>query len=358
VHFGKKHDFRACPERSRRVPNRVPFVIWNTYGMILRKDEDGDWVARIEELHGCTAHGKTRGEALENLEEVQAAWLEDALEAGDEIPEPQHNELLPSGKWLQRVPKSLHKKLAELAKQEGVSLNQMATSILAEAVGKRLLPVRALVRSHESQEAIWSYYALQGPTQIEWRIDSPKLKAGVKILDALSGTVATLPNEIVLHTDEMGIRVERKKNLRPTKRDTKDYTEFLRDIQLIALGLASCSAKLDRDLYFDVVSQKSNTRTISSSYELKDVQKEFFDVAARFSLQVQDKMKTSTPLLVECAFMAHFHCKAREVPRDFAARFSQSELRIVLWPYFREFVSDVTSKMAIPPLLIPLSAAQ
>jgi len=326
--------------------------------MILRKDEDGDWVARIEELPGCTAHGKTRGEALENLEQVQAAWLEDALEAGDEIPEPQHNELLPSGKWLQRVPKSLHKKLAELAKQEGVSLNQMATSILAEAVGKRLLPVRALVRSHESQEAIWSYYALQGPTQIEWRIDSPKLKAGVKILDALSGTVATLPNEIVLHTDEMGIRVERKKNLRPTKRDTKDYTEFLRDIQLIALGLASCSAKLDRDLYFDVVSQKSNTRTISSSYELKDVQKEFFDVAARFSLQVQDKMKTSTPLLVECAFMAHFHCKAREVPRDFAARFSQSELRIVLWPYFREFVSDVTSKMAIPPLLIPLSAAQ
>ena len=35
-----------------------------SYGIALRKDEEGDWVARIEELPGCTAHGGTQAEAL------------------------------------------------------------------------------------------------------------------------------------------------------------------------------------------------------------------------------------------------------------------------------------------------------
>jgi antitoxin HicB len=107
-----------------------------SYGITLRKDEEGDWVARVEELPGCTAHGGTQGEALEHLEEVKAAWLEDAIEAGDGIPEPRVDEKLPSGKWLQRVPRSLHMSLTKMAEEEGVSLNQFVTTTLAEAAGR------------------------------------------------------------------------------------------------------------------------------------------------------------------------------------------------------------------------------
>ncbi|MEW6504841.1 MAG: toxin-antitoxin system HicB family antitoxin [Chloroflexota bacterium] len=35
-----------------------------------------------------------------------------------------------------RVPKSLHRKLVDLAEQDGVSLNQWINTALAEAVGK------------------------------------------------------------------------------------------------------------------------------------------------------------------------------------------------------------------------------
>jgi antitoxin HicB len=106
-----------------------------SYGIALRKDEEGDWVARIEELPGCTAHGGTQAEALEHLEEVKTAWLEDTIEAGDAIPDPRVQEKLPSGKWLQRVPRSLHMSLSKMAEEEGVSLNQLVTTALAEAVG-------------------------------------------------------------------------------------------------------------------------------------------------------------------------------------------------------------------------------
>lgn len=45
-----------------------------------------------------------------------------------------------SGKFVQRIPRSLHEKLARLAEREGVSLNTLVTSILSEAVSARLKP--------------------------------------------------------------------------------------------------------------------------------------------------------------------------------------------------------------------------
>src|SRR4051794_15194515 len=100
------------------------------YTTVLKRDGEGDFVARVDELPGCLADGRSAAEALSRLEEAKELWIEDALEANDTIPEPQSDEALPSGKWVQRVPRTLHKKLAETARKEGVSLNQLAMSVL------------------------------------------------------------------------------------------------------------------------------------------------------------------------------------------------------------------------------------
>ena len=60
------------------------------YTKVLRRDDEGDIVARIEELPGCVAHGANDAEALERLEDVQAAWIEEFLSAGQPIPEPRN----------------------------------------------------------------------------------------------------------------------------------------------------------------------------------------------------------------------------------------------------------------------------
>ena len=128
------------------------------YTLRLKKDEDGDIVARIEELKGCIAHGSTEIEALERLKEVQQVWIESCLESGDPIPEPEIEQDLPSGKWVQRVPRTLHQKLIRLARREEVSLNQLVTSILSAGVEKKdaqesgqhlLSEVRSLLASHQ-----------------------------------------------------------------------------------------------------------------------------------------------------------------------------------------------------------------
>lgn len=106
------------------------------YTVVVRPDEDGDFVARVDELQGCAAHGKHAAEALRNLEEARELWITEAIAAGQEVPEPAV-ETLPSGKWVQRVPRSLHRKLSTLARSESVSLNQLVTALLSEAVGAK-----------------------------------------------------------------------------------------------------------------------------------------------------------------------------------------------------------------------------
>lgn len=107
------------------------------YTMVLKRDDEGDFVGRIEELQGCVAHGKNESEVIENLKKIQELWIQDCIEAGDPIPPPKEDGILPSGKWVQRVPRSLHKKLAKRAEEEDVSLNQLVATILAEAIGSR-----------------------------------------------------------------------------------------------------------------------------------------------------------------------------------------------------------------------------
>ncbi len=106
-----------------------------SYTIVLRRDEEGDFVARIDELAGCISHGKTSQVALDNLEAIKEVWISECIESGQPVPEPVAEELLPSGKWVQRVPRSLHKGLTSLAKKEGVSLNALVTSELSKAVG-------------------------------------------------------------------------------------------------------------------------------------------------------------------------------------------------------------------------------
>jgi len=91
-----------------------------------REDEDGIcYLGKVLELDGCHSHGATKEEAFVNLQEALEGYLEVKLEYGDPIPEPLKTEGF-NGKFLLRLPKSLHQRLFYEANKEGVSLNQYA----------------------------------------------------------------------------------------------------------------------------------------------------------------------------------------------------------------------------------------
>jgi predicted RNase H-like HicB family nuclease len=53
------------------------------YRVLIEQDEDGVFVAEVPALPGCISEGHTRGEAVDNVKEAIAAYLE-SLEAHNE----------------------------------------------------------------------------------------------------------------------------------------------------------------------------------------------------------------------------------------------------------------------------------
>jgi predicted RNase H-like HicB family nuclease len=56
------------------------------YTVILQREEDGGYVATVPALPGCVSQGDSRQEALKNIEEAIAVYLEDMRATGEPIP--------------------------------------------------------------------------------------------------------------------------------------------------------------------------------------------------------------------------------------------------------------------------------
>ena len=96
--------------------------------------ESGGYLVTFPDLPGCMADGATLAEAVENARDAVQSWVLSAREFGDPVPEPGGGG--GSGKFVQRVPKSLHRKLAARAKADGVSLNTLVLAFIAEGLGR------------------------------------------------------------------------------------------------------------------------------------------------------------------------------------------------------------------------------
>jgi predicted RNase H-like HicB family nuclease len=96
------------------------------YNYIIKpiEDKSGSYFhASILELDGCQSTGDTFEEAYAGLREAMEGWVETKLENGFPIPLPLDTNKF-SGKFVVRLPRTLHARLAMEAEREGVSLNQ------------------------------------------------------------------------------------------------------------------------------------------------------------------------------------------------------------------------------------------
>ena len=100
----------------------------------LSKDEGGGYAITFPDLPGCRSDGATPEEAIENGRDALQSWLAVASEFGDKTPGPY---AAVSGRFVQRVPRSLHAQLIAHAKAEGVSLNTLIVSLVSQGLGSR-----------------------------------------------------------------------------------------------------------------------------------------------------------------------------------------------------------------------------
>jgi antitoxin HicB len=111
----------------------------DAYPIVLARAANGDgpgWIATVEELPGCEAHGPTPESAAAGMPDAVERWVRDARAAGRDVPPP-GAAAAHSGKLLVRMPRSLHAELFRAAEREGTSLNAYIVAALAASVAWR-----------------------------------------------------------------------------------------------------------------------------------------------------------------------------------------------------------------------------
>lgn len=97
---------------------------------IVEDPSEGGYAVSFPDLPGCLTCGETLEQAIANAQDAKRAWVQAALEDGVEIRDPDSlNDY--SGQFKLRMPRSLHRSLAEHSQREGISMNQYCVYLLS-----------------------------------------------------------------------------------------------------------------------------------------------------------------------------------------------------------------------------------
>lgn len=107
----------------------LSFYLDLSYPYTVMPDNEAFFI-EFPDLPGCMTQVRSESDIPEAAEEIRTLWIETAHEKGWTIPEPiMYSEF--SGKFLTRIPKSLHRELVMAARQGGMSLNAYVGYLLA-----------------------------------------------------------------------------------------------------------------------------------------------------------------------------------------------------------------------------------
>jgi len=97
---------------------------------VIHDKEEGGYAFHCPELPGCITCTETLEQGFAMLEDAKKCWFTACIEDCISIPEPSNISEF-SGQFKLRLPKSLHKTLAERSRQEGISMNQYCLYLLS-----------------------------------------------------------------------------------------------------------------------------------------------------------------------------------------------------------------------------------
>ena len=100
----------------------------------LSEDEGGGYLVSFTDFAECISDGDTIEEAIGNGRDALKATIAALKSKGLAVPAPNSGGVA-SGKFVARVPRTVHAQLATRAKAEGVSLNTLVLTFIAQGLG-------------------------------------------------------------------------------------------------------------------------------------------------------------------------------------------------------------------------------
>jgi preprotein translocase subunit SecB len=137
---------------------------------------------------------------------------------------------------------------------------------------------------------------------------------------------------------------------RKSKLVSDAYPVFLSALELYRIALVRSTCRVNREEYLKVEDADINFRLSSTS---RDIQETHFDACSTLRLNVRSEKTRALQLWVSATYELHFHGDSPLAPK-FIKRFCESEIKLIVWPYFREYIGNISSRMHIPPFILPL----
>jgi antitoxin HicB len=100
----------------------------------LSQDDGGGFLIAFPDFAECISDGDTVEEAIANGRDALKATVAALKARGLPVPAPNSGGAA-SGKFVARVPKTIHARLATRARAEGVSLNALVLTFIAQGLG-------------------------------------------------------------------------------------------------------------------------------------------------------------------------------------------------------------------------------
>jgi len=127
----------------------------NKYSFVIQwSDEDGEYVATCPEFPGLSAFGEDEEEAIREGKTALEGMIQAYKKKNIPLPVPRKEEHY-SGQFRVRIPKSQHRQLSEMARDDNVSLNTMVIIAIA-----RLVEAHAITQATNRMIYNWNPGAL------------------------------------------------------------------------------------------------------------------------------------------------------------------------------------------------------
>ncbi len=136
--------------------------------------------------------------------------------------------------------------------------------------------------------------------------------------------------------------MEKKAQISP-----KEYRDYLEQTELESILLSSCSAKLRKDKFGDSMKHSVSDKVKYDISEPKTAR-----LLHEYQFVVTRSTKRDFAVKIICEFEVELTSKS-EITEDFLEIFSQVNLPLNTWPYFREFIQNMLQRMGLPPLTLP-----
>jgi hypothetical protein len=134
------------------------------------------------------------------------------------------------------------------------------------------------------------------------------------------------------------------------------YVRFVSGLKLMGIGLDSASVSVDRaNLVHRTAGKPSATLNFDGEFATIEIGDDVLRTEGKFSLRSVEEGTEKELVKISCAFSAMFKSDVKPTT-ELADRFANSESKLVFWPYLRHFVADTSYRMAITPILLPLTS--